>query len=321
MVSAFKLHPAYLKQLKDVEEQHIRLSLAKNLRWPQLDLTASFGLNGLGDSVDSSWDDVSDASFEAWSLGVELTVPLGGWGQDKTQLEIAKFRQRQSLLNLKSVEIAIGNALETSIRKVRDSKERIDQYKIVRDSDQRLLDVELSRLEIGKSDSRKVLEIEEDLFDAKNIYIQSINEYQKALLDLEAIEGSVLKIRGIEVAEHEHKIQDQGVEDLIESLSIDEITLRPGSTKIAASSSHVETDSISHPKDIVPRGKHSSKRVHEQERYPLKKLDKLAQKPLNLRLHVVPVATVKGNNTLIQNSSSAESHLIEDDMDDVVPLR
>ena len=45
-------------QGKKVRQEELRVAYAKNQRLPQLDLKASYGLNGLGSTPGESWDDV-----------------------------------------------------------------------------------------------------------------------------------------------------------------------------------------------------------------------------------------------------------------------
>jgi hypothetical protein len=48
-----------------------------------------------------------------------------------------------------------------------------------------------------------VLEIEADLFGARNAVVESLVHYQVALLDLELIEGSTLQDRRLEITQAE----------------------------------------------------------------------------------------------------------------------
>ena len=50
---------------------------------------------------------IKKESFEAWSIGMQLRVPLGGGRQSKSELSAANLRKRQALLDLKEIEIAI----------------------------------------------------------------------------------------------------------------------------------------------------------------------------------------------------------------------
>ena len=194
---AFKLRPEYLATRMKIDREDIRLAFAKNQRWPQLDLKASYGLNGLDDSVGGSWDEMS-GDFESWSVGFELRIPLGGGMKSRSELEAAKKRKRQALLELKAVEVGLANVVDTAVGSVYSTAEQAGYYASVVDFNKRLLNVELARLEAGRSNSRLVLEKEEDLREAKEAELESLVNYIKAILGLDVASGSLLVRYGIE---------------------------------------------------------------------------------------------------------------------------
>lgn len=201
IMNAFKLRPEYIATRKKIEREKIRVAFAKNQRWPQFDLKGSYGLNGLEDSVGSSWDEALERDFKSWTVGVELRIPFTGGMKSQSELAIAKRRKRQALLELKAVEVAMINGINTAYRKVDSASEQALYYQKVVDINKHLLEVELARLDAGKSNSRSVLEKEEDLNKARESEIESNITYEKAILGLDMAEGSLLVCYNIEVME------------------------------------------------------------------------------------------------------------------------
>ena len=201
LLKALKLRPEYISSRKKIEREVIRLIFAKNQRWPQLDLKGSYGLNGLADSFNNSWDDVSAHDFKTWSIGVELRIPLGGGRKSRSELEASKQRKRQALLELKAVEVAVANGVDTAIQNVHSALEQSRNYASAVDMNKRLLEAEIARFRAGKSSSRDLLEREEDLNKAKEAELESLVRYKKALLQLDLSEGSLLSKHRIEVME------------------------------------------------------------------------------------------------------------------------
>jgi outer membrane protein TolC len=200
---AFDLNPDYLSRKKQVIEENIRLAYAKNQRYPQLDLKSSFGLNGLGDSPESSFTQVERTAFPSWSVSLELRVPLGGGIRERNQLEAARLSQRQALIGLKEIEVQIVNAIDLALSKVRATRENIQSYESVADFNQKLLETQMVRLDVGKTDSRTVLETEQKLFEAKIAIIDSLVQYQKALLELDLVTGVTLRARGLDLTKEQ----------------------------------------------------------------------------------------------------------------------
>ena len=201
---AFESNPDYLSQRKRAITEGVRVAYAKNQRWPQLDLKASYGLNGLStESPSRSWDDIEHGGFPSWSVGVELRLPLAGGIKSRHELGAARIRQKQALLSLKEIETQIANALQTAIQKIISLRDSVAGYTSAVTFNQNLLDTELERLKVGRVESRKVLEVEADLFEARSALAEAMVLYQRALLELELIQGAVLKSRNLELTQDE----------------------------------------------------------------------------------------------------------------------
>lgn len=196
---AFKLRAEYIASRRKMKREEIRLVFAKNQRWPQLDLKGSYNMNGLADNWGHSWDDALTQDFETWSIGVELRILLGGDQKSRSELAATRQRKRQTLLEMKSVEVALANEIDTAIKNVHNSREQAGHYASVADMNRRLLDAEIARFKAGKSNSRILLERDEDLNRAREAEIGSLVKYQKALLQLDLAEGSLLVKHGIEM--------------------------------------------------------------------------------------------------------------------------
>lgn len=201
--SAFQNNPDYLTRRAQAVAENVRLAYAKNQLLPQLDLKGSYGLNGLGETPAHSFDDVERSQFEAWSVGVEMRIPVTGGIKERNEYKAAKLAKQKALVGLKEIEVQVGNALNTSILKVKNLRQSIDSYRSVINFHQELLETQLARLEVGVVDSRAVLETEEKLFEAKVAVLENMVQYQKALLELELIKGAVLLNRGLEISKAE----------------------------------------------------------------------------------------------------------------------
>jgi len=196
---AFKLRAEYIASRIKMKREDIRLVFAKNQMWPQLVLKGSYNLNGLADNWGNSWEDALTQEFETWSVGLELRIPLGGDQKSRSELAATRQRKRQALLEMKSVEVALANEIDTVIKNVHNAREQVGHYASAADMNRRLLDAEIARFKAGKSNSRILLEREEDLNGAREAEIESLVKYRKALLRLDLAEGSILVNHSIEM--------------------------------------------------------------------------------------------------------------------------
>jgi hypothetical protein len=128
-----------------------------------------------------------------------MRIPLGGGQRDRSEIKVARMRKEKALLDLKTVEVAIGNALHTAMEKVAIARKSAEDNRLVGQFNQKVLEVELQRLDAGTGNSRRVLEVEEDLLDAQVAEWKSLSEYRRALVEWRLAQGSVLSERGLDV--------------------------------------------------------------------------------------------------------------------------
>ena len=215
--AAFEMNPDYLAQSKKLQQENIRVAYAKNQRLPQLDLKGSYGLNGLGSDPASSWDDITHGGYPSWSAGVELHIPLGGGIRGRNELGAAKLRKEQALLMLKEIENQMLNAITTTLRKLRTAAKSVRDYEQIVAFNQDLMDTELKRLEAGKTNSQRVLEVDAALLEARNAVVEAKVQSERARLELELVQGSVLQDRSMEPTRKEleertlQRLRDAGV--------------------------------------------------------------------------------------------------------------
>ena len=201
--SAFDLNPDYLAARYRCKLEGVRIAYANNQLLPQVDFKASYGLNGLGDSPGTSFADVERQGFPSWSVGMELRFPLGGGIKARNERDAARLGQQKSLLELKSLETQIANATHTALYKIEGRRDSIPESQSVVTYAQNLLQTELARFEVGKVESRKVLETEAALFEARIMLAENLVQYRRAWLEKELVEGSVLKNRGLDMTQEE----------------------------------------------------------------------------------------------------------------------
>ena len=104
---------------------------------------------------------------------------------------------------MKDLEINLTNTIDTAIHNVASAVEQMDYADDIVAIQKKLLDAELARLHSGKSNSRVVLEKEDDYRNALEIALKSKVKLQTSLVDLELSQGSILLNHGVEVMERD----------------------------------------------------------------------------------------------------------------------
>lgn len=193
------MSPDVLRSQAQVAQEKIRVGYAGNQRLPQVDLKGSVGAQGLGYDWRTSWRDVDRRDFPTWTVALEVRVPLFGGVRGRNELRAARQRLNQAERTSSDVDTQVRTGLSTAQQRLQESFSAAQTFTAVVEFRTNLLDARLKGREVGRLDSRAVLEAEQDLFASRLDQLQSQVEYQRALLELELISGTMLQHRGLEV--------------------------------------------------------------------------------------------------------------------------
>jgi outer membrane protein TolC len=199
MKNAMANHPT-LGSLEDqVDQAQIQKKVAFNYRFPRLDFTAGYGVNGYGLGPRSSYEALVDGDYHSWYVGLELEVPLFTGIRERQELIASRHRLRGAQAEFDATRMELASLIHAMIDRVASTRSQVEQYQNVVNLSEKVLDAELSSLESGRGDSRDVLQAEEDLTDARVAYLRSLVNYRRTLISLEVLEGAYLRNHSIEL--------------------------------------------------------------------------------------------------------------------------
>ncbi len=169
-----------LKQIKlSASMADLRLVMTHSERWPELDLEASYRSNGLDRELWNAQGEIGGFNHPTLYAGFSFTMPLENrWARaDHRQ---AKLEQQQTLLLMKQVEKNVDRDVQEAYRNVLLAEARIQQTQRI-EALQRSKLVEESRFfQLGRSDSQKVIDYQEDLITAQTRAQEALVLYEKA---------------------------------------------------------------------------------------------------------------------------------------------
>lgn len=192
MRNALAHRPEYHALRSRIKKEEILLAFAENQRWPQVDLKGSYGLNGLGESAGDSSEDAFHDNYRTWNVGVYFTVPLQGGIKTRSNLSIAQMNKRKALFELKGLEVEIGNRVGTTTSEVNSAYRQLDYLSKSCQTNQRLMDMALTRFHAGRSNSDDVLNREEDYIESQEAELDGFVYLKKSLIELDSTEGDLL---------------------------------------------------------------------------------------------------------------------------------
>jgi len=217
--TALDQRPEIAAELDRLDVLKIDKKYFRNQILPQLDLVLNYNLSGLsGDipagvdpttgepisavsgSFSDAYDQVANRDFEEWRIQLQFSYPLQN-RQRREQKVIADLAVEQEMAVLQDLRTQIITQVRTAARAVETAAKQIDSAKVSRQLEEKNLDAERKRYENGMSSSFRVLQIQEDLTQARSREVTAVTTYRTALAQYYQAIGRLLEQKGVKLDE------------------------------------------------------------------------------------------------------------------------
>jgi outer membrane protein len=195
---------------KQIESTDLDIRFNQDQKLPAVNLSASYGLTGVagtqyvygldpGDGspppiVNTSQRSFTDAlrdvfgnDFRSWSFRVDISYPIGS-SQADVALASSRVAKQQAQVSQRQLEILITAQVREAARDISTTLQRVQATRKARDLMEKRLEAENKRLAVGLSDTFRLFQAQRDLDNAKQSELQAIIDYNRALIDLEAVQ-------------------------------------------------------------------------------------------------------------------------------------
>lgn len=197
--------PEMASQRVALESLQLEQTVAQNRTLPDLSVTLNYrlsGLSGKGLDIDGNLTDVGEQitqlDFPNWTVSVGFAYSI--FNREARALKaIADFDVDRGHAELSQLQQSIVTEVRSAVRRVETTAKQIDSARVSRELQEQNLDAERKRYENGMSSSFQVLQIQEDLTQARSNEVRAITAYRRALADLEKATGRGLAARGLEI--------------------------------------------------------------------------------------------------------------------------
>ncbi len=169
----------------------VNIDVTRNGLLPRLTLDATYRINGLGGTLDDSFEELADNRFEDFSIGANLLVPLGN--------EAAKSRFREAVLTRLQRLGTYETRHQTIRQEVYDAVDRIasDWQRILANRQAtilatRTLQAEQRQFDVGRATSNDVLDATTNLAQTQLAELQAVVDYQLGQVALAQATGTLL---------------------------------------------------------------------------------------------------------------------------------
>jgi outer membrane protein len=194
-----------LKERTDIQQtmnnlriSDVTLRLQEDQTRPQLNLTASYGLSGLGGPQFVGGQQVPSGYFDAlrnitgfdapqWNLRLDFAYPIGHSAQEAT-VQRSRLSLDQARANLKALQLQIATDVTNAAQTVQSSLEAVQQSRTARELAQQRLSAAQSKFEVGMAINYEVVQAQRDYLDSQNNELRALLNYRKALVNFETVQ-------------------------------------------------------------------------------------------------------------------------------------
>ncbi len=194
--------PAISQALLGVDDASIRQVVADNGRLPSLNLNAQMQYNGLESGFGDSWQELSEAGFVNYLLGLNFSQPIGN--------RAGEANYRRSRLQRSQAVLSYRSAVQATIYQVKDAMRSMEtQYKLIEQTRAfRLAQAEnLRALLVDEEMIHKLtpeflslkFQRQNELASAQVQEMQALTDYSNAIAQLWQSMGTGLQMNRIEL--------------------------------------------------------------------------------------------------------------------------
>ncbi len=152
---------------------------------------------------DSNWeiyresvDDILDASFEQWSVGVDFSYPIGNRSANAA-VRRARLQKERAIMNASRTRMSIVQESRSTLRDLRNARAQVaaakEAYVLAREQ----YEAEQIRLDNQRSTTFQVREAQRDMFERRDAEILAITDYEEFVAKLAQVQGQLAQQFGV----------------------------------------------------------------------------------------------------------------------------
>ena len=194
IATAIANRPEIRRKQIAIDNREIDTDYYRNQKLPVLDLIATYGLNGVGGDVTDrdfitgqvlgtqegdygdAIDQILNADFDGWRVALALRMPIQN-RTAKANSAIANLSLDREMMELRDLELQIVTEVRRIARALEASIEGVESAEVNQRLQEKNYEAEQKRYDNGMSTSFQVLQIQEDLSDARSQYVAAVAAY------------------------------------------------------------------------------------------------------------------------------------------------
>jgi outer membrane protein TolC len=139
--------------------------------------------------------DVLQNQYPNWTVGISIGYPLGA-NAAHANLARVRLEYDQSQAQLKNAQLQVVSQVRAVARNVTTNQKRVQAARAARELQEKKLEAEEKKLAAGMSSTFLVLQAQRDLALARTTEVQAVSDYNKSLVDFDAVQQVPLGFGG-----------------------------------------------------------------------------------------------------------------------------
>jgi outer membrane protein len=131
--------------------------------------------------------DVLQSQYPNWTVGITVGYPLGS-NVSQANLARVRLQYEQAQTQLKNLQLQVATQVRSAARNVQTNQQRVASARASRELQERKLEAEEKKMAAGMGQTFFVFQAQRDLSLARTAEIQAISDYNKSLVDFEAVQ-------------------------------------------------------------------------------------------------------------------------------------
>jgi outer membrane protein TolC len=195
-------HRSEIREAKlRIDQTRINTLVAKNNTLPQLDVSFSYEVSGLGSSADNSFDNLTSNRYRSYAVAVTFSYAIGNRGPEAA-LRAARLRESQAIVALNKVTddvvLEVNNAIRTLA--VRYTQIPI-QYDAVEAQEGRLRALQARTQKIDPIYLDNELRSVQAVASTRQTLLQVLIDYNIGVVELERAKGTLLEYNNVRLVD------------------------------------------------------------------------------------------------------------------------
>jgi outer membrane protein TolC len=200
-----------------LEQNDINIRFLRNQSLPDLNASVTYGATGVGGirylpvdfgdiasggtpprivqsqrSFGAVLGDIFANDLPTWTFALQVGYPLGT-SASEANLARARLQHSQAQTELRNLELQVAAQVREAARNVQTNQKRVESTRVARELAERRLDAAEKKFAAGIETSFFVFQAQRDLSQARTNEVRAISDYNKSLVDLEAVQEAPLR--------------------------------------------------------------------------------------------------------------------------------